>query len=439
MPMKGSDDYLTAKGANPRTGLISPSLVTTPLTPASPAHALQIRRTRESPSRSPLADPSSLALNQQPNEGRKVQGLRCLGKNNASSWRQFLLSSDNNTVPSAAGRQNPGTVMPSHDTMADDSFVVKMPSAHEPQPYSFPGSTTSEIQAFTHYKQKTRRTSGQGYDRRLFSSGEHQMPSSFHDTTAVHSAGRGVSGSSQTQDTQSSPQPNVHTKTERIARKPVPEPEIPANEPSPKHAARRASTEEPLPVPISSTASQPNKVNHLNQLPRVKLIHPSLAALPADMPPSIPSKRVCSLGCKDHACSQQSRRNKEPDLLSQKSESGQFEKRTDDTSVDLVHVMAQIYQLMLISVSLIWLSLSKLSLVTRMSEDLKRYCSMSLTIWDVYYGAKWTFTRFVQFIALLLMLGLAWIVVDITQKTMQLIFWPIDMMIRVARWSNKHT
>jgi hypothetical protein len=46
MGMKDSDDYITARAANPRTGLISPSLAGTPRTPESPAEALKPARTR---------------------------------------------------------------------------------------------------------------------------------------------------------------------------------------------------------------------------------------------------------------------------------------------------------------------------------------------------------------------------------------------------------
>jgi hypothetical protein len=49
MGMKDSDDYITARAANPRTGLISPSLAGTPRTPESPAEALKLRSQRIRP------------------------------------------------------------------------------------------------------------------------------------------------------------------------------------------------------------------------------------------------------------------------------------------------------------------------------------------------------------------------------------------------------
>jgi hypothetical protein len=49
MGMKDSDDYITARAANPRTGLISPSLAGTPRTPESPAEALKLRAQRVRP------------------------------------------------------------------------------------------------------------------------------------------------------------------------------------------------------------------------------------------------------------------------------------------------------------------------------------------------------------------------------------------------------
>jgi hypothetical protein len=49
MGMRDSDDYITARAANPRTGLISPSLAGTPRTPESPAEALKLRSQRMRP------------------------------------------------------------------------------------------------------------------------------------------------------------------------------------------------------------------------------------------------------------------------------------------------------------------------------------------------------------------------------------------------------
>jgi hypothetical protein len=49
MGIKDSDDYITARAANPRTGLISPSPAATPRTPESPAEALKLRSQRTRP------------------------------------------------------------------------------------------------------------------------------------------------------------------------------------------------------------------------------------------------------------------------------------------------------------------------------------------------------------------------------------------------------
>ena len=70
MRMKDSDDYITARAANPRTGIISPSIGSssprTPRTPDTPGDALRIQ------SRPKLS---------RANEGRKVSG------GSLSKWR----------------------------------------------------------------------------------------------------------------------------------------------------------------------------------------------------------------------------------------------------------------------------------------------------------------------------------------------------------------
>lgn len=153
--MKDSDDYITARGANPRTGLISPS-VGSPGTPESPAEALKLRKEPASPTR----DARNRPILRRASEGRKVSagGATLRDKDNARA------------VDGMGAVASPRVTAENVDaaSMLDrDRFVVKMPSAQEPQPYAFPGCSAREIQAFAHYKDKARRASREGYDQRI--------------------------------------------------------------------------------------------------------------------------------------------------------------------------------------------------------------------------------------------------------------------------------
>lgn len=106
MRMRDSPDYLTARAANPRTGMISPSLA-----PSSPISV----RTPETP----------------------AEALRvCIPSKNVEALRV--------TIP-GKGRE--------------DQFVVRMPTAREPQPYAYPGFSGEDIQEFERRRLRALRTS----------------------------------------------------------------------------------------------------------------------------------------------------------------------------------------------------------------------------------------------------------------------------------------
>lgn len=165
--MKESDDYLTARAANPRTGLISPSIYTpsprTPRTPESPGEALKLSTSHD--------HSSSKESNERPvltraNESRKI-GPGTLGKWTAPRERwisEKTLAAAHQTSELVGGSL---TTSQSQPTLNDDQFVCHMPSAREPQPFKYPGSTPAEIEAFEHYRQKTRKVSAEGYDKRV--------------------------------------------------------------------------------------------------------------------------------------------------------------------------------------------------------------------------------------------------------------------------------
>ncbi|KAI5365952.1 hypothetical protein Slin14017_G035920 [Septoria linicola] len=164
--MKDSDDYLTARAANPWTGLISPSPGTqTPCTPDSPAEALSLRR-RTTQQESPTHAVKRRPILAKANEGRKVSN---------GSARVPAVGGANHDDPQCLRTEVP-----------DDSFIVHMPSAREPQPFAYPGYSADQIAAFEHYKVKARRVSSEGYDRRLFHDNAGADCSMGHDHVGAH-------------------------------------------------------------------------------------------------------------------------------------------------------------------------------------------------------------------------------------------------------------
>ncbi|KAF2217559.1 hypothetical protein CERZMDRAFT_115977 [Cercospora zeae-maydis SCOH1-5] len=155
--MKDSDDYITARAANPWTGLISPSPGTqTPRTPESPGDALNLRR-KAMQQISPTHAVKRRPILTKANEGRKVSsGSETAGANT-------------NTQDRLAPGNTPGE--------RQDDKLIHMPSAREPQPFAYPGYTAEQIEALEHYREKARRVSSEGYDRRRFPSASANAPS----------------------------------------------------------------------------------------------------------------------------------------------------------------------------------------------------------------------------------------------------------------------
>ena len=150
--MKDSDDYITARAANPWTGLISPSPGTqTPRTPKSPGHALNLRKNAVQQI-SPTHVVKRRPVLTKANEGRKVSGGNGRAGANVNTQDRTKLST------TTSERQ--------------DDQLVHMPSAREPQPFAYPGYTAEQIEALEHYRDKARRVSSEGYDRRRFPSGQ---------------------------------------------------------------------------------------------------------------------------------------------------------------------------------------------------------------------------------------------------------------------------
>ncbi|KXT13256.1 hypothetical protein AC579_2482 [Pseudocercospora musae] len=165
--MKDSDDYITARGANPRTGLISPSVGTrTPCTPDSPGEALKRYSVKQN---SPTPAQKERPALGRANEGRKISSASARHRNGRETALQqdHMLGAFPRTQLSDPVKQCQPEAAPSPE-LRDDQFVVNMPSAREPQPFSYPGYTAEQIDALEHYRRKARRVSSDGYDRRLF-------------------------------------------------------------------------------------------------------------------------------------------------------------------------------------------------------------------------------------------------------------------------------
>ena len=160
MRMKDSDDYITARAANPWTGLISPSIGTdtprTSLTPETPGEALKVVAYEQPPSPTPgtIARPTL----RRANEGRKISA------GSAYKWRaggkgwfkdpKVAATSPKVTQVKAETGQLASKSLPE---LSEDQFVVHMPSRDEPQPYVYPGYSAKQIKAYEHYRDKSRR------------------------------------------------------------------------------------------------------------------------------------------------------------------------------------------------------------------------------------------------------------------------------------------
>ncbi|KAF2725721.1 hypothetical protein K431DRAFT_48168 [Polychaeton citri CBS 116435] len=196
--VRDTGDYLTARGANPLTGRVSPSIGGR--TPGSPGEALKVWDTakligaRLQPDKPESRVTSTAASNsvrpqiQQANEGKRIlsketavtytesldackheyatnQALRDHAMAGSHVMADAAQSAALHAIRNACNDTRPTTGVP-YQSPEDDRFVVNMPSAEEPQPYAHPGCTTAQIRAYEHYKRKSRTVSRQGYGER---------------------------------------------------------------------------------------------------------------------------------------------------------------------------------------------------------------------------------------------------------------------------------
>jgi hypothetical protein len=172
MRMKDSDDYITARAANPRTGLISPSVGTlTPRLqdmPDPPGEALCIKP-KVLPS-SPTPEAKERLVLKRANEDRKISaGCKKSWRPDVNGW--LMEAPVTSASPRFTDAQVEGDIVAwgGQHPAGDDVLVVHMPSAREPQPYAYPGYSAKQIEAVEFYKRKARQVSREGYDKRILS------------------------------------------------------------------------------------------------------------------------------------------------------------------------------------------------------------------------------------------------------------------------------
>jgi len=309
MRMKDSDDYITARAANPWTGVVSPSVGSpspcTPCTPDSPGDALKLLPRAQPSSPTPEARTVPVVAATKANEGRKVSAGAM------HTWRAEEKGWVSQKAVSAASPRETATVAGaalsrSQPTLRDDQFVFPMPSAWEPQPYNYPDRTVAEIEAFEHYQRKTRRVGDERYDERL-----HGKASGGIRKT---SGGRGYGNSRPTQDGTAfrvyGAAPSPITVAKEAGRDYcIAGAELKAATFAPFSSPRTPDLKAEVPTAILKPMGafrddSPGAVGNLRfkdlrQLPRVRLVHPELASLPPfhAQRQRYEANRKCSLGC----------------------------------------------------------------------------------------------------------------------------------------------
>lgn len=348
MHMKDSDDYLTARAANPRTGLVSPSLPSsTPQTPESPAEALKLRVQLERSPTLPGAGEELLSAHARPaltraNSARKISARWRAGAQGWALEDSVAAASPRACDANAsAGVADLVGAFPQDENAlaqppkkplgpaAEDRFVLPMPSAREPQPCAYPGRSAEEIRAFEHYRSKARKTSGEGWDQRCARGGGGGMRKTSSVDTGGCGGKRVVLEAGQDRGRKKAAVPVAvqgHFPKKRegtVIRRGAPSLEVLdgtavsgaeqmlrgaalfAPYSSPKTPTRRSSG--------SGGGRRPHAkahgpITHLSQLPKLHLVHPELASLPmpklrraADHALAIAAaaagSRSCSLGC----------------------------------------------------------------------------------------------------------------------------------------------
>ena len=329
MRMKDSDDYITARAANPWTGLISPSIgAPTPRlehTPDSPGEALHVTEHGSPTSPTPLTKERPPL--KRANEGRKISSsTNKLWRTGDHGW--LAVDGKATASPRVTATQVEGGLIQSRSQplLNEDALVVHMPSAQEPQPYAYPGYSAKQIEAAEFYKRKARRVSNEGYDRRPVSGGQQLWSGQGSDASGRGSpalecghitvANRRI-GKAEFDPIEAAADFHGGAELRAGMFAPFISPKTPAIRRGDASINEMHTAQAPRCDERSALYTIPRKPLHdsesptfshegtLKALPRVALVHPALAALPLGHPqrlkPGNESARYCSLGCvKDH-------------------------------------------------------------------------------------------------------------------------------------------
>ena len=491
MRMKDSDDYLTARAANPRTGLVSPSLPSpTPQTPESPAEALKLRVQLD---RSPILpgageeQPPRPALTRA-DSARKISarwraGAQGWALEDAAAAAAAAASPRASDATASAGVADlVGAFFPQDENesalarlqrrplrpAAEDRFVLPMPSAREPQPYAYPGRSAEEIRAFEHYRSKARKTSGEGWDRRCVRGGGGGVRKTGSADTGGCGGRRVVLAAEQERGRNRAAVPGPvpvqgHFSKRRegtVIRRGGPSLEVldgtAASEAeqmlrgaalfapysSPKTPARRSSGSGGGGRRPHANAHGP--ITHLSQLPKLHLVHPELASLPmpkirraadhALATAAAAGSRSCSLGCdrstEPGACQRLA------SLQHQNPNSHPLFTAPDPPLQSPLHHLTALLTFLLRSLRAAHTRLSAhVHIRVPTPAMVATLASPDASVEEKLAASRVLMSLVGQVVAVLMAVTLVWRVCDAVLGVLGVVFWPLRGPVRLAWWA----
>ena len=472
MRMKDSDDYITARAANPRTGVISPS-VGTP-TPGSPGEALRLglraeRKKGGEGDGSPGCGKGRPAL-RRANEGRKVSAGAGLGTWTAAgcvaSPRVTTLEAGADLLSSSSSSSS--SKRKNGDDLAGggDRFVIPMPSAREPQPYAFPGYSAQQIAAFEHYKENARKVSGEGYDPRVLQA--RRRPS---DDGMVRQV-RDVRAFSGERAGAAAPNRDVLVLKRRARKIQHEEGEdgeacaagaelkaanfAPFSSPRTPSLRSGTSTATTLTTFASAHIGRDNDRVHkpiarklvsreaaiadLRRLPQVSLVHPAVAAIPRNRQPVHGEEvRKCSLGCVQDATqgvclASLAGTGQRVPLFPDSCRREPCSEENEAHHAPLLHALYTLTDA-LIATLLFLFDVSKAIPFPRVRVPvLETLLSEHATPEEKVAAVKAVVGATGQAVGVLTVLVLLWNLAGLVVRVVEVVFWPVMLPVRVARW-----
>jgi len=468
MRMKDSDDYITARAANPRTGLISPSVAGTPRTPETPAEALRSRPQHDG---SPLQDIKPRPALSRANESRKISGGALQRwRADENGWTNEALVVGTVASPRQSDAVAGAALNVRKRPVDGDRFIVHMPSAQEPQPYAYPGRTAKEIEVFEHYRSKARKTSGEGWDQGCVHSGGIRKTSA--DAGGGGGGVRRTSGGVARRNVSGEHAQALLRRDITAIRHPIQAHELETMDgaafapyQSPKTPARKTSVgcarpmrpmqtvrpiqHQPIPrKPIGTAIDALAADGQLSDiLPQVNIRHPALASLPmaklrpaTQHPQTITStqgtKRKCSLGCADGICQPltPTKHNTSDGII--------FERRApeqvDLASLDLLSLAAQAYTHLKPTLTCLLASAkhfaASLDIKLPQLAPIAALRAKHSTPQQKVDALRSLLALGGQILAVLVGVSIAWKLCVAVGQVLALVLWPLVVPLRILRW-----